>query len=61
MGNISGIVGPAITGMAVQHFGGFEVAFKLCTAIDAVGVLAMILLVHRPLERVTGLVANPGV
>lgn len=60
MGNISGIVGPAITGMAVQHFGGFEVAFKLCTAVDAVGVLAMIVLVRRPADRVSGLVANPG-
>jgi MFS transporter, ACS family, hexuronate transporter len=45
LSNISGIIGPAVTGFAVQYFGGFDSAFLLSAAIAFVGTLAMVLFV----------------
>lgn len=51
LGNISGIVGPAATGFAIQYLGGFSVAFRLCGAVDAIAVIAVLVLVRRPRFR----------
>lgn len=48
LGNVAGIVGPAATGFAIQYLGGFSVAFRLCGAIDAIAVIAVLVLVRRP-------------
>ncbi|EHP39944.1 major facilitator superfamily protein [Cupriavidus basilensis OR16] len=46
LGNISGIVGPTVTGFAVQYFGGYGSAFALGATIDVVGVLAMVFVIN---------------
>ncbi|WP_459569769.1 MFS transporter [Cupriavidus sp. 8B] len=46
LGNISGIVGPTVTGFAVQYFGGYSSAFALGATIDLVGVLAMVFVIN---------------
>ncbi|WP_153954054.1 MFS transporter [Cupriavidus necator] len=46
MGNISGIIGPTVTGFAVQYFGGYGSAFALGATIDVVGVLAMVFVIN---------------
>jgi MFS family permease len=46
MSNISGIVGPTITGFAVEYFGGYSSGFALGATIDLIGVLAMALFVR---------------
>jgi MFS transporter, ACS family, hexuronate transporter len=48
MSNISGIVGPAMMGIAVQYFGGYSSGFVLGAAVDLLGVLAMLLVIGRP-------------
>ncbi|CAM2197079.1 Hexuronate transporter [Paraburkholderia kururiensis] len=44
--NISGIVGPTLTGIAVEHFGGYSSGFALGATIDLIGVLAMTFVVR---------------
>lgn len=46
LGNISGIVGPTVTGFAVEYFGGYSSAFALGATIDLVGVLAMVFVIN---------------
>jgi len=48
LGNVSGIVGPAMTGFAIQYLGGFSVAFRLCGVVDVLAVVAVLALVRRP-------------
>jgi sugar phosphate permease len=56
LSNISGIIGPALTGYAVEYFGGFNSAFYLAAGAAAAGVVAMAIFVRRdhdvpPLQR----------
>jgi sugar phosphate permease len=48
--NISGMIGPALTGVIVQHFGGYGGAFKIAAGVCAVGVVTMVIFVR---SRVT--------
>ncbi|HEY4352585.1 MAG TPA: MFS transporter [Paraburkholderia sp.] len=55
LSNLSGIIGPALTGVLIQYFGGYHSAFMFGALIDFAGVLAMLLFVqskHRITERV---------
>jgi ACS family hexuronate transporter-like MFS transporter len=54
LSNISGIIGPIVTGVAVQHFGGYGSAFVIAGVIALVGALAMTLLVTRQENLRTG-------
>lgn len=47
LSNISGIIGPTVTGLAVQYLGGFDSAFFLASGIAAAGVVAMAICVRR--------------
>jgi ACS family hexuronate transporter-like MFS transporter len=56
LSNVSGIIGPALTGYAVEYFGGFNSAFYLAAGAAAAGVVAMAIFVRRdhdvpPLQR----------
>jgi MFS family permease len=42
LANISGVVGPALMGMAVEHLGGYDSGFLVGAVIDLLGVLAML-------------------
>ncbi|MDR3537606.1 MAG: MFS transporter [Acetobacteraceae bacterium] len=48
LSNISGIVGPTVTGIAVQYFGGFSSAFVIAAALSVAAVVAMSAFVKRP-------------
>jgi len=56
LSNLSGIIGPALTGFLIQYFGGYHSAFLFGALIDFAGVLAMVLFVHSP-RRVASRVA----
>jgi MFS transporter, ACS family, aldohexuronate transporter len=47
LSNISGIIGPTATGLAVQYLGGYDSAFVVASAIAAAGVVAMAVFVKR--------------
>ncbi|MBN3809044.1 MFS transporter [Paraburkholderia sp. Ac-20347] len=49
--NTSGIVGPALMGMAVQYLGGYDSGFLLGAAIDLLGVLAMLFFITSQAGR----------
>jgi ACS family hexuronate transporter-like MFS transporter len=49
LSNLSGIIGPALTGFLIQYFGGYHSAFLFGALIDFAGVLAMVFFIHsRP-------------
>jgi MFS transporter, ACS family, hexuronate transporter len=48
LSNISGIIGPTATGLAVQYLGGYASAFVIAAVIAAAGVVAMAIFVRRP-------------
>ncbi len=48
LSNISGIIGPGVTGLAVQYLGGYASVFLIGAAIAALGALAMAVFVRRP-------------
>ncbi len=48
LSNISGIIGPTATGLAVQYFGGYSSAFVIASTIATAGVVAMAIFVKRP-------------
>ena len=48
LSNISGIIGPALTGYAIEYFGGFDSAFYLAAGAATAGVVAMAVFVRRP-------------
>ena len=49
LSNLSGIIGPALTGFLIQYFGGYHSAFLFGALIDFAGVLAMMFFIHsRP-------------
>jgi ACS family hexuronate transporter-like MFS transporter len=61
LSNISGIIGPAVTGFAVQYFGGFDSAFLLAAVIACLGTIAMAVFVKRRDQAVPDLAfAEPG-
>ncbi|MDA0574904.1 MFS transporter [Burkholderia gladioli] len=47
LSNLSGIVGPALTGFLIQYFGGYSSAFLFGALIDFVGALAMVLCIRN--------------
>ena len=47
LSNLSGIIGPALTGFLIQYFGGYHSAFLFGALIDFTGVVAMVLFVHN--------------
>ena len=57
LSNISGIIGPAVTGFTVQYFGGFNSAFIVAAVIAFVGTITMVLFVNRQGERLGSLVS----
>jgi MFS family permease len=66
VGNLAGIVGPAITGFLVDHTGHFDTAFGLAIAVSLIGALAWSIMIPRiePLTwaraRVVPLVVVPA-
>jgi MFS family permease len=50
LSNISGIVGPTVTGIAIQYFGGFSSAFVIAAALSVAAVVAMWAFVKRPAQ-----------
>ncbi len=48
LSNISGIVGPIVTGLTVQYFGGYASAFAVASTLALAGVVAMSVFVRRP-------------
>ena len=48
LSNLSGIIGPTATGLAVQYLGGYSSAFVIAAVISLAGVVAMTLFVKRP-------------
>lgn len=50
LSNISGIIGPMATGLAVQYLGGYSSAFVVASTIAAAGVVAMAIFVKRPAQ-----------
>jgi ACS family hexuronate transporter-like MFS transporter len=46
LSNLSGIIGPALTGFLIQYFGGYHSAFLFGALIDFAGVLAMVFFIH---------------
>jgi predicted MFS family arabinose efflux permease len=61
LSNISGIIGPAATGFAVQYFGGFDTAFLLAAVIAFLGTVAMVLFVKsQPVRQGAMALAKQG-
>jgi ACS family hexuronate transporter-like MFS transporter len=56
LSNLSGIIGPALTGFLIQYFGGYHSAFMFGAMIDFAGVLAMLIFIQSR-SRVTAPVA----
>ncbi|WP_428375248.1 MFS transporter [Lichenicoccus sp.] len=48
LSNISGIIGPIVTGFAVQYLGGYNSAFVIASMLALAGVVAMSVFVRRP-------------
>lgn len=48
LSNISGIIGPGVTGFAVQYLGGYGSVFLVGAAVAGLGSLAMAIFVRRP-------------
>lgn len=46
LSNLSGIIGPALTGFLIQYFGGYQSAFLFGGLISFTGAAVMLLLVH---------------
>jgi MFS family permease len=52
LGNLSGIVGPLVTGVIIDRTGGFHAAFLLTAAVTLCGLVGWLLMIPRiaPLE-----------
>ncbi|HEY0235666.1 MAG TPA: MFS transporter [Afipia sp.] len=59
LSNISGIIGPTATGLAVQYLGGYSSAFVVASTIAVAGVVAMAIFVRRPTKS-TLLIEQPA-
>lgn len=53
LSNISGIIGPTITGFAVQYLGGYSSVFITASSVAIAGVVAMSVCVKRPASQPT--------
>ena len=51
LSNISGIIGPTVTGFAVQYFNSYASAFIIASLLAGAGVVAMTIFVKRPGPR----------
>lgn len=51
LSNISGIIGPTATGLAVQYLGGYSSAFAVASAVAVAGVVAMAIFVKPPAKN----------
>ncbi len=60
MTNISDIIGPTATGLAVRYLDGYTSAFVIASLIAAAGVVAMTIFVRRPAEIAHPLAATAG-
>ena len=60
LSNISGIIGPTATGLAVQYLGGYSSAFAIASALAVAGVVAMAVFVKRPGAGLATLAAAHG-
>jgi len=52
LSNLSGIIGPALTGVLIQYFGGYHSAFLFGALVDFAGVAAMVVFVNANRRRV---------
>jgi MFS family permease len=57
LSNISGIIGPTITGFAVQYLGGYSSVFITASSIAIAGVVAMSVCVKRPASQPASTIA----
>jgi ACS family hexuronate transporter-like MFS transporter len=55
--NISGMIGPALTGYIVQYYGGYGGAFKVAAGVCAVGAATMVFFVRSRVTLKTRMVA----
>ena len=60
LSNISGIIGPSLTGWAIQYLGGFNSAFFIASGTAAAGVVAMTLCVGHHRDSPAGLSGLPA-
>jgi ACS family hexuronate transporter-like MFS transporter len=56
LSNISGIIGPTVTGFAVEYLGGYSTSFAVAGAVGLVGLAVMAWGVRSPAAMTTGLV-----
>jgi predicted MFS family arabinose efflux permease len=57
LSNLSGIIGPALTGVLIQYFGGYHSAFLFGALIDFAGVAAMVAFVRANRRSASGVAA----
>jgi MFS transporter, ACS family, hexuronate transporter len=60
LSNLSGIIGPALTGFLIQYFGGYHSAFLFGALIDFAGVLAMLFFIHGHPPAAVRAIAQPS-
>jgi MFS transporter, ACS family, hexuronate transporter len=60
LSNLSGIIGPALTGFLIQYFGGYHSAFLFGALIDFAGVLAMLFFIHGHPPATVSAIAQPS-
>jgi ACS family hexuronate transporter-like MFS transporter len=60
LSNLSGIIGPALTGFLIQYFGGYHSAFLFGSLIDFAGVLAMLFFIHGHPPATARTIAQPS-
>ena len=60
LSNLSGIIGPALTGFLIQYFGGYHSAFLFGSLIDFAGVLAMLFFIHGHPPATVSAIAQPS-
>jgi MFS transporter, ACS family, hexuronate transporter len=60
LSNLSGIIGPALTGFLIQYFGGYHSAFLFGSLIDFAGVLAMLFFIHGHPPAAVRTIAQPS-
>jgi MFS family permease len=59
LSNLSGIIGPALTGFMIQYMGGYHSAFLFGALIDFAGVIAMVLFIrNRPPKAAAAILAQ---
>lgn len=60
LANLAGIIAPLLTGIIIQHFGGYNTAFVFAGMIAVVGVVATLLMIsRRSVDRVNAGAVEP--